>query len=350
MDSSWIYQAVTPVNEEMQQQALAYQDQLTKPQGSLGQLEQIAVQFSAMQHSLKPKLEQIAITVFAADHGVAAEGVSAFPQAVTAEMVRNFSTGGAAICVLARQLKASFEVVNLGTVIELGPLPSVRDQRIANQTANFCQAPAMSESQLQQALDAGQAAAQRASDQKAQLFIGGEMGIANTTAASALAAALLKAPVATLVGSGTGIDASVMAHKVAVIERALALHLDEKTVPLELLRCLGGFEIAALTAAYIQCAQQGIAVLVDGFISTAAALVACRINPSVKEWLLFSHNSAEPGHRLMQQALNAKPLLDLGMRLGEGSGAAVAVPLLQAACVLQSEMATFAEAAVSDRE
>ena len=350
MESSWIYQTVKPVSDEVQQQALAYQDQLTKPPGSLGRLEQIAVRFSAMQQCLKPTLENIAITVFAADHGVAVEGVSAFPQAVTAEMVRNFSTGGAAICVLARQFEASFEVVNLGTVVKLDPLPKVLDQYIANQTANFCQSPAMSEFQLQQALEAGRSAVQRASEQSAQLFIGGEMGIANTTAATALAASLLHQPVAQLVGTGTGIDASVVTHKIAVIERALALHLNQDASPLELLRCLGGFEIAALTGAYIHCAQQAMPVLVDGFISTAAALVACRINPPVRDWLLFSHNSAEPGHRTMQQALSAEPLLDLGMRLGEGSGAAVAVPLLQAACALQSEMATFAEAAVSDRE
>lgn len=354
MESSWIYQTAKPVNVETQQQALAYQDQLTKPPGSLGRLEQIAVRFSAMQQCLKPKLEQIAISVFAADHGVAAEGVSAFPQAVTAEMVRNFSTGGAAICVLARQLNASFEVVNLGTVVELGPLPNVLDLPIASQTANFCQSPAMDESQLQQALDAGRSAVQRAAEQSAQLFIGGEMGIANTTAATALAASLLHQPVAQLVGTGTGIDASAITHKITVIERALALHLNADTDvdadPLERLRCLGGFEIAALTGAYIHCAQQGIPALVDGFISTAAALVACRINPQARDWLLFSHNSAEPGHRSMQQALSAEPLLDLGMRLGEGSGAAVAVPLLQAACALQSQMATFAEAAVSGKE
>lgn len=352
MNSNWIEQPVQPLSDSLRDQALEYQNQLTKPPGSLGRLEQIGVQFSAMQNQLKPTLERIAVTVFAADHGVADEGVSAFPQVVTAEMVRNFARGGAAICVMARQLGASFEVVNLGTVAELEPLPNVVDQRIAAATANLSQTAAMTPAQFQQALSAGYEAAERAVDQDAQLFIGGEMGIANTTAATALAAAVLQRSVAELVGPGTGIDSAGIAHKVAVIDRALALHVPagESVPSTELLRRLGGFEIAALTGAYVRCAQQGIAVLVDGFISTAAALYACRINAAVSDWLIFSHNSAEPGHRHMQQALDAEPLLDLGMRLGEGSGAAVAVPILRAACALQSEMATFADAAVSGHE
>jgi nicotinate-nucleotide--dimethylbenzimidazole phosphoribosyltransferase len=344
---NWITAPVKSLNQSLRDQALDHQNRLTKPRGSLGQLEQIGVQFSAMQGRLKPQLDRVSISVFAADHGVADEGVSAFPQVVTAEMVRNFAGGGAAICVLARQLGASFEVINLGTVVALEPLPNVLDRRIAPATANFCHRAAMTPQQYQQALVIGQEAAERAQQQGAQLFIGGEMGIANTTAATALSAALLKRPAAELAGPGTGIDSAGILHKVAVIERALALHAAVADDPVELLRCLGGFEIAALAGAYIRCAQLGIAVLVDGFISTAAALSACRINAGVRAWLLFSHNSAEPGHRHLQQALAAEPLLDLGMRLGEGSGAAVAVPLVRAACALQSEMATFADAAIS---
>lgn len=349
MKPEWTSAAVSPVNLEMRDQAMAYQDQLTKPQGSLGQLERIAVQFSALQGRLKPELERVSITVFAADHGVADEGVSAFPQAVTAEMVRNFSRGGAAICVLARQIGASFEVVNLGTVAVLEPLPSVLDRRIAPATANLCVTAAMTQDQLTQALAAGFEAAERAQQQGAQLFIGGEMGIANTTSATALAAAILERPVIELSGPGTGVDASGVLHKVEVIERALELHRQALKDPAAVLRCLGGFEIAALVGAFIRCAQRGIPVLVDGFITTAAALIACRINPGVRTWLLFSHNSAEPGHRAMQHALEAETVLDLGMRLGEGSGAAVAVPLLRSACALQAEMSTFADAAVSDQ-
>ena len=350
ISTDWIIEATFPLSLELRDQALDYQNQLTKPQGSLGQLERIAVQFAAMQGQLKPELEHIAITVFAADHGVAAEGVSAFPQAVTAEMVRNFSRGGAAICVLARQIGASFEVVNLGTVAELESLPYVVERRVAAGTANFCLDAAMKQAELASALTTGRDAAERAQQLGAQLFIGGEMGIANTTSATALAAALLDLPVCELAGPGTGVDANGVQHKVAVIERALLRHRQQLADPAEVLCCLGGFEIAALVGAYIRCAQLGVPVLVDGFITTSAALVACRINPGVRDWLLFSHNSAEPGHRAIQHSLGAEPLLDLGMRLGEGSGAAVAVPLFQAACALHSQMATFAEASVSGQD
>ncbi len=346
----WLQQPAQALNQQMRQQAQEYQNSLTKPAGSLGELERIGIQFSAMQGALKPQLTQVAISVFAADHGVAEEGVSAFPQAVTAEMVRNFAHGGAAICVLARGLDAQFEVVNLGTVVELEPLPNVIDCRIAPASGNFCHSAAMTPAQFQQALSAGRDAAERAKAQQAELFIGGEMGIANTTSAAALGAALLQRPAADLVGPGTGISPLQINHKTDVIDRAIRQHAPAQDNPVELLRCLGGFEIAALSAAYIRCAQLAIPVLVDGFICTVAALYACRINQQLRDWLLFSHNSAEPGHRLLQQALEAEPLLDLGMRLGEGSGAAIAVPLLQSACALQAQMATFAEASVSDKE
>ncbi len=346
----WLQQPAQALNQQMRQQAQEYQNSLTKPAGSLGELERIGIQFSAMQGVLKPQLTKVAISVFAADHGVAEEGVSAFPQAVTAEMVRNFAHGGAAICVLARGLDAQFEVVNLGTVVELEPLPNVIDCRIAPASGNFCHSAAMTPAQFQQALSAGRDAAERAKAQQAELFIGGEMGIANTTSAAALGAALLQRPAADLVGPGTGISPSQINHKTDVIDRAIRQHAPAQDNPVELLRCLGGFEIAALSAAYIRCAQLAIPVLVDGFICTVAALYACRINQQLRDWLLFSHNSAEPGHRLLQQALEAEPLLNLGMRLGEGSGAAIAVPLLQSACALQAQMATFAEASVSDKE
>ncbi|RDE23051.1 nicotinate-nucleotide--dimethylbenzimidazole phosphoribosyltransferase [Motiliproteus coralliicola] len=343
-----MYQPIQPLNSELHAEALAYQDQLTKPPGSLGRLEQLGALFAAAQEQLKPSLDKVSIRVFAADHGVAEEGVSAFPQEVTTEMVRNFSRGGAAITVLARQLNADFKVVNAGTLTELEPLPQVEDARVAAGSANFCRESAMTPLQLQAALELGRQAAAEAAEQGTHLFIGGEMGIANTTAATALAAALLQQPAQSLVGPGTGIDRAGIDRKAAVIDRALALHQPQLDSPLAILQHLGGLEIAALCGAYLGCAQRGLPVLVDGFITTSAALVAVRINPDLRPWLLFSHNSAEPGHRLMQQAMAAEPLLDLGMRLGEGSGAAVCVPLLQSACRLQSEMATFAEASVSE--
>jgi nicotinate-nucleotide--dimethylbenzimidazole phosphoribosyltransferase len=264
-------------------------------------------------------------------------------------MLHNFVSGGAAISVLARQLGASLEVVDLGTITSSLNLAGVRHLNIGPGTANFVQGPAMTVAQGERALQAGRDSVQRAIAMGAQLFIGGEMGIGNTTAASALACALLDCPVAHLTGPGTGLDASGVSHKAQVIERALALHGAQRDDALQTLFNLGGFEIAALVGAYLACAQHGIAVLVDGFICSVAALVAVRLNPACRQWLLFGHRGAEPGHRHVLETLDAQPLLDLGLRLGEGSGAALAVPLLRLACDLHGQMATFAEAAVADR-
>jgi nicotinate-nucleotide--dimethylbenzimidazole phosphoribosyltransferase len=216
-------------------------------------------------------------------------------------------------------------------------------------TANFVEGPAMTEAQGLLALEAGRDSVGRALASGAELFIGGEMGIGNTTAASALACAVLGSPVHLLVGPGTGLNAAGVTHKALVIERALALHAEHASDPLRSLFCLGGFEIAALVGAYLACAQQGVVALVDGFICSVAALIAVRLNPSVRDWLIFGHRGAEPGHRHLLESLQAEPLLDLGLRLGEGSGAALAVPLLRLACELHNGMATFAEAAVADR-
>jgi nicotinate-nucleotide--dimethylbenzimidazole phosphoribosyltransferase len=321
---------------------------LTKPPGSLGRLEQLAQQLAAMQGSERPALEHIHITVFAADHGVAAEGVSAFPQAVTVAMIANFANGGAAISVLAQELGAALEVVDVGAVELSASLPHVISRRIGAGTANFCEAPAMDEAQLADALKAGREAVERAVSSGAQLFIGGEMGIANTTAASAIASALLGKRASELAGPGTGLDADGVSHKAQVIERALRRHRAALTDPLAALRHLGGFEIAALCGAYLSAAQRGLPVLVDGFISSVAALVAIRLNPGIAPWLMLSHASAEHGHTAVVAAIGKQPLLDLKMRLGEGSGAAVTVPLLRLACALHNKMATFAEAGVAD--
>ncbi|WET09176.1 nicotinate-nucleotide--dimethylbenzimidazole phosphoribosyltransferase [Pseudomonas sp. D3] len=331
------------------QQALARQQQLTKPAGSLGQLEALAVQLAGLQGRVKPTLEQVWIAIFAGDHGVVAEGVSAYPQEVTGQMLHNFVSGGAAISVLAQQLTAQLEVIDLGTVTPSLNLPRVRHLNIAAGTANFVNGPAMTEAQGRLALQAGRDSARRALTSGAQLFIGGEMGIGNTTAASALACALLDCPVSDLTGPGTGLDAQGVSHKVAVIERALAVHAAQRGDALQTLFNLGGLEIAALVGAYLACAQDGIVVLVDGFICSVAALVATRLNPACREWLVFGHRGAEPGHRHVLHSLDAQPLLELGLRLGEGSGAALAVPLLRLACALHGQMATFAEAAVADR-
>lgn len=337
-------------NETTRVAARARQAQLTKPPGALGELENVAIRLAALGGTERPCVDRVWITVFAGDHGVAEERVSAFPQAVTGEMVRNFARGGAAISVLARALAAELEVVNLGTVNEIEASPNVSTLRLGPGTANFTRAAAMTDQQCAAALEAGRRSVERAKTQGAQLYIGGEMGIANTTSAAALACALLGERAARLAGPGTGVGADGIARKIDAIERALALHADALHDPMQALRRVGGFEIAALTGAYLACAKLGMPVLIDGFISSAAALAAERLCPGTAQWFLFAHTSAEPGHQRILAALDAKPLLSLGLRLGEGSGAAVAVPLLRLACALHNEMATFTEAAVSGKE
>ena len=347
MTHDWLDHLCRAPDAGFEAQARARQSVLTKPPGALGALEAVAITLAALQRSARPRVDRVWISVFAGDHGVAAEGVSAFPQVVTGEMVRNFATGGAAISVLARQLDARLDVVNLGTVNDPGEIAGVRRVVIAPSTANFCDQAAMTPAQLVRALAAGRDRVRAAVDAGMQLFIGGEMGIANTTAATALACALLACAPEAMAGAGTGLDASGVAHKAQVVARALALH-GTPSDPLECLRRLGGFEIAALAGAYVTAAQAGMPVLVDGFIASVAALVAVRLQPDVRDWLLFAHASAERGHARVLEALAATPLLALDMRLGEASGAAVAVPLLRLACALHDEMATFEQAGVND--
>ncbi len=349
MTLEWIKQPLAALNNNAQEQGLERQGQLTKPPGSLGTLEAMAVRLCGMQGVAKPSVDNAQVVVFAGDHGIADEGVSAFPQVVTGEMVKNFSRGGAAICALARQNSAQFEVVNLGTVVDLSAMENIVDNTIMSGTSNFAKQAAMTQAQLGQALAAGKAAVDRAAANKVTLFIGGDMGIANTTSATALAAWATGQMVASLVGPGTGLDAQGVSHKGQVIEAALAKHATAMTDPVEALRHVGGLEIAALVGAYIRAAQLGITILVDGFITTAAAILATKIHPQITDWMFFAHASAEPGHQAMMNSLGANTILDLGMRLGEGSGAGVALSILKSACVTHNEMATFAEAAVSEK-
>ncbi|TCO77524.1 nicotinate-nucleotide-dimethylbenzimidazole phosphoribosyltransferase [Plasticicumulans lactativorans] len=348
MSLDWLHHPLPAPSAAAATAAAARQAQLTKPAGALGRLEALALRLAALQGVACPRLERVRIVVFAGDHGVVAEGVSAYPQVVTAEMLRNFARGGAAIAVLARLWGATLEVVNVGTVAPLEALPGVLDRRVGAGTGNLVREPAMSATQLDAALAAGFEAAERAADAAAQLFIGGDMGIGNTTAATALGCALLGCGAAALAGPGTGLDAEGVRRKARLVDAALARA--GVSDPLDALRELGGFELAALAGACLRSAQRGIPVLVDGFIASAAALAARRINPALGDWLLLAHRSAEPGHARLLAALadgGEAPLLDLGLRLGEGSGAAVALPLLQAACALHADMATFDEAGVS---
>ncbi|MBW8369726.1 MAG: nicotinate-nucleotide--dimethylbenzimidazole phosphoribosyltransferase [Thiobacillus sp.] len=343
------FAAAKPLDEAARAAALARQAQLTKPPGSLGRLETLVATLAAMQGRTLPRIQQPWISIFAADHGVAAEGVSAFPQSVTQQMLANFVGGGAAISVLAREAGATLEVIDVGTLAP-SPVAGVIQAQVACSTANFCQQPAMSAAQAHAALDAGAAACVRAQAGGADLVIGGEMGIANTTAAAALACALLGLPGGALAGAGTGVDAAGVMRKAALIDHALALHglAPPPSDPLQALCAVGGFEIGALAGAYLAAAQAGVPVLVDGFICSAAALLAVRLNPGARDWMLFAHVSAESGHAAILRALDAQPLLALDMRLGEASGAAAAIPLLRLACALHAGMATFAEAGVAN--
>lgn len=347
LPESWTCAPAGP-DANLIEQATQRQNLLTKPPGSLGRLEQTAIALSGQQRRERPAVDRVHISIFAADHGVCAEGISAFPQEVTAQMIANFAHGGAAISVLARQLDARLEVIDLGTVGEVAAnLPGVVSARIAAGTNNLAAGPAMNTEQLNAALEAGDESAARAATAGTDLFIAGDMGIGNTTTAAAMACALLPALPDELAGAGTGLDQAGIRHKADVINRALHRHGDGKD-PLEVLASLGGFEIAAMCGAYLGAAWRGIPVLVDGFIASVAALVAVRQQPELRPWLHFGHHSAEKGHQRILQALEATPLLDLGMRLGEASGAAVAVPLLRQACALHNQMASFADAGISE--
>lgn len=346
-----IHAAAAELSTEAKQGAAQRQAQLTKPPGSLGVLEDIALMFAAWQGRDKPMLSSVALRIYAADHGVAdprREGVSvsAFPQEVTGQMIRNFSTGGAAISVLAGLQNFDFEVLNLGTAQPLPDMPKVKQIQIARGSADFTQTSAMKESELHRALQAGADSVPAS----AQLFIGGEMGIGNTTSASALFAGLFDMNGAIAAGRGTGVDDEGLAKKISVIDQALELHRPNANNPLDWLGCVGGLEIAALVGAYLRAAQLGVPILVDGFITSVAALCAVQINPKARRWMMFSHCSAERAHRKVLELLDAEPLLNLGMRLGEASGAAVAVPIIQSALSMHSYMDTFDQAGVAAKQ
>lgn len=350
MTDFWWQAPVQALDAVAEAAAQARQQQLTKPAGSLGELEAVAVRLAAMQGREKPVLQRPWISIFAADHGAAAAGISAFPQAVTAQMVANFANGGAAICVLAREIGAHFEVVDAGVLTDTSVWPGVVQDKVAAGTASWLEAPAMTSEQLHAALAVGQRAVVRALAAGADCFIAGEMGIGNTASASALAAVWLGASAGSMTGPGTGLDPQAISRKANIIAGALALHEPHLNEPLSVLATLGGFEMAALAGAYLAAAQAGLPVLVDGFICTVAALSAIRLNAGARDWMLFTHQSQEPAHAAVLAALQTKPLLKLGMRLGEGSGAATAFPLLRLACALHGQMATFAEAGVSNKE
>ncbi|MBK0063208.1 MULTISPECIES: nicotinate-nucleotide--dimethylbenzimidazole phosphoribosyltransferase [unclassified Acinetobacter] len=345
---SWWLEQVKAVDEQTKQAAIHRQQQLTKPTGSLGDLEAIAIQLASLQQNVHPHVNQPWITIFAGDHGVMQENISAYPQAVTRQMLQNFATGGACISVIARQYAATLQVIDCGTVGEDYHYDSVETHCIRAGTANFAVESAMSETECYQAMDLGRNSAEQAIEAHADIFIAGEMGIGNTCSASALACLLLNEKAEQLTGVGTGIDTEKLKHKKQVIDQAVVLHKTRvKEDTFKIMAAVGGLEISAMTGAYIRCAQFGLPMIVDGFISSVAALCAVRLNPSVRQWMLFGHQSAEYGHRRILAELNAQPILSLNLRLGEGSGAGAALGVIQLACTLHNQMATFAEAAVT---
>jgi len=333
-------------NFGIEQRARERQDQLIKPQGALGKLESVACWFAARQHRVVPARLRPAILVFAADHGVARQGVSAYPASVTSHMVESVSRGVAAINVLARSCDASVDVIDVG-VNQASSDPRIHIERIAAGTRDLSSGPAMTNAQTRKAMEIGGRYVSRAIKNGANLIVAGEVGIANTTSAACLLSAFLQIDADRLVGNGTGISDAVRTHKVEVVRSAVG-RMREDASSLSLLAEFGGFEIAAMVGAYLEAAQCGVPCLLDGFISGAAAVVGCALEPNLRHWLLASHRSAEHGHALALEHLGLEPLLDLGMRLGEGTGAATVIPLLQAAIRLHAEMATFAEAGVPD--
>jgi nicotinate-nucleotide--dimethylbenzimidazole phosphoribosyltransferase len=318
---------------------------LTKPPGSLGRLESLIAQLALIQGIPVPRIDRKAMVVFCADHGVSVEGVSAYPREVTAQMVKNFVNGGAAVSVLCRHLSITPIIVDAGVDAEL--VPGVIDLRIGRGTANMTREPAMSAGQTIQALGNGAGLARQLSD-KHEVVAVGEMGIGNTTAASALLCAFSGVDPEFAVGRGTGLDQTGIARKTLAIRAALLCHREAIAVkdPVAILGAVGGFEIATMAGFLLGAAEQHMPVIVDGFISSSAALAAAAIDPNVTDYLLFSHVSAEPAHRSMLDHLGARPILDLDLCLGEGSGAALAFPLLSAAYALYTGMATFKEAGV----
>jgi len=344
----WVTQPCPAISAVHRDAAMARQGQLTKPTGALGRLETLAVELAGLQHTERPRAERVPIIVFAGDHGIAAQGVSAYPQDVTIAMMANFAAGGAAISVLARELGSTLEVVDAGTLAET-PMPGIMTDKPRRGSRDFSKEAALEPSELAFALDCGRRAVARVVATGPDLLILGEMGIGNTTSAAAIASALLGIGADEITGVGTGLDAAGRARKARVIDAALADH-GLAGAPAEKILCaVGGLEIAAISGAVVAAAQHRVPVLVDGFIASVAALAASRMNASCRPYLIFSHRSAEQGHRLVLETLEARPLLDLDLRLGEGSGAALALPILRLACALHNRMATFAEAAVPDR-
>jgi len=346
---------IQPLNGDAMRAARARQDRLTKPQGSLGRLEALSVQLAGITAQPRPRFKQPVVITMAADHGIARQGVSAYPQDVTAQMVLNFLRGGAAINVLSRYVGARVVVVDMGVATDLPSQSGLTDRKISKGTRDFSIGPAMTRDQARRAVEAGIEIVNREIDPPAgapggaDIIATGDMGIGNTTASSAIVAAITRRAVAEVTGRGTGIDDAGLARKVELIERGLAVNEPNPNDALDVLGDVGGFEIGGLAGVMLGAAARRVPVVIDGFISGAAALIACTLAPSVQPYLIAAHRSVEIGHRALLEHLRLEPLLDLDLRLGEGTGAALGISLCIAACKILDEMATFDEAGVAEK-
>ncbi len=345
-----VLKAIKPLDSAAMATAQRRQDNLTKPHGSLGRLEELSIQIAGIRGEAIPKLEDKAIITMAADHGVVAEGVSLYPQEVTRQMVLNFLQDGAAINVLANHVDARVIVVDMGVIGGFQAMPGLLCKMIDFGTKNMAKGPAMTHQQATDALKVGIELVEAEAKRGLDIIGTGDMGLGNTTASSAIFAAISGEPVKKVTGRGTGIDNKQLAHKVKVIETALSINKPNPEDPIDVLAKVGGFEIGGLAGVILAGAAQRIPVVIDGFISGAAALIAAALSPQVKDYLIAAHVSAESGHKFLLDFLGLKPLLNLNMRLGEGTGAALGIFLAEAAVNILAQMATFAEAAVSEAE
>jgi nicotinate-nucleotide--dimethylbenzimidazole phosphoribosyltransferase len=345
-----VLRSIGPLDNDAMAAAQKRQDDLTKPRGSLGRLEQLSIQIAGIKADPSPKITHKAIVTMAADHGVVQEGVSLYPQEVTRQMVLNFLNGGAGINVLAKHIGARNIIVDMGVIGGFEPVPGLICKMIDFGTKNMALGPAMTRQQAIAALEAGIDIVSEEAKKGLDIVGTGDMGIGNTTASSAIFAVISGLPVEKITGRGTGIDDNQLTGKIATIERALAVNRPDPDDAVDVLAKVGGFEIGGLAGIVLAAASKRIPVVIDGFISGAAALIAAGLSPQVKEYYIASHCSVEPGHRLLLEHLHLSPLMDLNMRLGEGTGAALGIFIAEAAVKILNEMATFTEAGVSDVE
>ena len=349
LDLNRMIQKIVPVLPEKLAQAQSQLDSLTKPPGSLGRLEELGARYAAIKGLDSPRVRQKAVYVFAADHGVAGQGVSAYPSEVTPQMVFNFLKGGAAINVLAKHFNAEVSVVDMGVNYDFGDTPKLLNKKIAMGTADLSRGPSMTRPQAEKAIQVGVDLACGAVERGVDILGAGDMGIANTTASVAIVAALAQRPVKEITGRGTGIDDQTLQTKIDMVEKALQINRPDLNDPLDVLAKVGGFEIAGICGFILGSAVSHTPVVIDGLISGAAALIAQRLNPAVGDYMFMSHRSKEPAHTVVLDQIQQEPLFDFGMRLGEGTGAVVGMSLLEAGVKIFSEMATFEDAGVSNK-